>query len=283
MEHTVVIPRDELDKSVVQSNTCLDVKDGRVLVTDKVRGDDLVFGVAQDTLERTIGVLFDGSHNGVIRGGFTQLDRQVDDRDVRSRDTESHAGEFSVQGRDDFTDSLGGTGGGGDNVLACATTGTPVLSRGAIDRFLGGRDRVDSGHETLNNAKLVVDDFGERRQTVGGARGVGDDLHGRVVLVQVDTTDKHGSIRRGSRDDNFFSTANQVSLGLVHGSEDTGGLDNVVGASRAPLDLFGLHGVEDSDLAAVDDKLAGFVLDRALELAVGRVVLHHVDLHSPHV
>lgn len=65
---------------------------------------------------------------------------------------------------------------------------------------------MDSGHETLNNGELgvsssrasractyvVVDDLGEGCQTVGGARGVGDDLVLGLVGVKVNTTDEPG-------------------------------------------------------------------------------------------
>ena len=33
---------------------------------------------------------------------------------------------------------------------------------------------MDSGHETLDNAKLVIDDLGQRSKAVSGARSVGD-------------------------------------------------------------------------------------------------------------
>jgi len=64
---------------------------------------------------------------------------------------------------------------------------------------------VDGGHETLNNGELpvssvpkgplnqtyvVVDDLGERSQTVGGTRGVGDDLVLGLVSLEVNTTDE---------------------------------------------------------------------------------------------
>lgn len=46
---------------------------------------------------------------------------------------------------------------------------------------------VDGGHESLNDGELVVEDLGEGSKAVGGARGVGDDGVGGVVLVEVDT------------------------------------------------------------------------------------------------
>ena len=46
------------------------------------------------------------------------------------------------------------------------------LSAGSIDSLLGGSVGMDGGHETLNNAELVVDDLGQGSKAVGGARGV---------------------------------------------------------------------------------------------------------------
>lgn len=45
-------------------------------------------------------------------------------------------------------------------------------------RFLCGGDGVDGGHQTLDDLEVVVDDLGHRGQAVGGAAGVGDDMHG---------------------------------------------------------------------------------------------------------
>jgi phage-related protein len=57
-----------------------------------------------------------------------------------------------------------------------------------------------------------------------------------------------------------------------------GGLDNVVGADGAPLDVSGIPFTEDGDGLSCDPKLAVLGLDGALEAAVDRVVLEHVDL-----
>jgi hypothetical protein len=44
----------------------------------------------------------------------------------------------------------------------------------------------------LSCTYVVVDDLGERSQTVGGARGVGDDLVLGLVGIKVNTTDEPG-------------------------------------------------------------------------------------------
>ena len=39
---------------------------------------------------------------------------------------------------------------------------------------------MDSGHEALHDAEVIMDDFGQRSQAVGGAGGIADNLEGVV-------------------------------------------------------------------------------------------------------
>uniref|UniRef100_A0A8C0MM50 Uncharacterized protein n=1 Tax=Canis lupus familiaris TaxID=9615 RepID=A0A8C0MM50_CANLF len=66
---------------------------------------------------------------------------------------------------------------------------SPQLPRGAVHGLLGGSDGVDSGHEALHNAKVVMDDFGQRSQAVGGAGGIADNLEGVVILLMLSLLD----------------------------------------------------------------------------------------------
>lgn len=45
-------------------------------------------------------------------------------------------------------------------------------------RLLCGCHGVNGGHKTLNDFKVVVDDFGNRGQAVGRAAGIRDNMHG---------------------------------------------------------------------------------------------------------
>merc|ERR1712194_785513 len=51
-----------------------------------------------------------------------------------------------------------------------------------VNNELGGRAGVHGGHETLLDAVGVVDDLGQRREAVGRARRVGDDVRGALVV-----------------------------------------------------------------------------------------------------
>jgi hypothetical protein len=274
----VVVPGDQLDEVLVEGDTSLGVEDGGVGVANHVAGNNLVLGVSEDALEGTVGSILDDLLDLVVAGTLLNAGSQVDNGDVGGRDTHGHAGELAVELRDDFADSLGGTSARGDDVLGSTTTTSPVLGGGTIDGLLGGSVGVDGGHETLNDAELVVDDLGEGSQAVGGARSVGDDVGRAVVLVLVDTDDVHGSVGGGSRDDDLLGTALEMGLGLVNGGEDTGGLNDVVSAGLGPLDVGGVTLRVELDGLAVDDEVVALVGDLTLEDTVGRVVLEHVDL-----
>lgn len=213
----VVVPGDELDESVAQLDSGLGVKDGRVAVTDKVSGDDLLLGVVEDALQRSLGGLLDLLLDLVVGGWLGQAAGQINDGNVGGWHAESHSGELAVQGWNDLADGLGGTGGGRDDVLGGTTTVTPQLAGRTVNGLLGGGGGVDGGHQTLQDSEVVVDDLGQWSQAVGGAGSVRDDLHRGVVRVQVDTDDEHRGISRRGRDDDLLGTTLQVSGRLCDG------------------------------------------------------------------
>jgi len=236
----VIVPGNELDEGVGESNTSLGIKDGGVGVAKEVGRDNLVLGVGQNSLQVVLGSGLEGSLDLVVGGRLGQTSSQVDNRDIGSGDTEGHTGQLAVQVRDDLADSLGSSGGGGDDVGTSATSTAPVLARGAVNSLLGGSGGVNSGHQSLSDSKVVVNDLGERGQAVGGARSVRHNIVLGLVSIQVDTADEHGGISRRSRDDDLLGTTLQVKGSLLDGGEDTSGLDNVGGTSLTPLDVLGL-------------------------------------------
>lgn len=203
----VVVPRDELDKVVVQGDTSLSIENGGVVVSVQVGRDNLILSVAENALELSLRGSLDGSLDFLVGGWLLQADGQVDNGDVLGWDTESHTGELAVELWDNLSDSLSGTGGGWDDVGGSGTSSSPVLVGWTVDGLLGGSERVDGGHETLNNTEVIVDDLGQWGKAVGGARSVGEDVDVWGVLVLVDTNDEHWSVSGRSGDD-----AGQVRL-----------------------------------------------------------------------
>lgn len=87
---------------------------------------------------------------------------------------------------------------------------------------------------------------------------------------------KHGGINRRSSDELFGSTL-QVSSSLLQGSKDTGGLQNMFSTSITPFNVRRISVLKDGDALSIDDKLPGLSLDHALELALGGIILEHVN------
>ncbi|GIX64591.1 glyceraldehyde 3-phosphate dehydrogenase [Babesia caballi] len=275
----VVVPRNQLDEGVVESNAGLDVEDAGTLVVHKVLGDELVLSPAEDALELALGGSLDGVDNLLVSGGLGELASQVDDTDVGSGDTEGHTSELAVELRNDLADGLGGAGGGGDDVGASAATSPPVLAaaRGAVDGQLVCSGGVYGGHQTLDDAELVVHNLGQGSQAVGGAAGVRDDALALVVRGVVDTVDEDGSGVAGrSGDDDQLRAALEVLLRLLAAGEAASALGNDVDVLLAPRNLGRLALEEELNGAGPDLEGVGGHADLLAESAVDGVVLEQV-------
>ena len=65
---------------------------------------------------------------------------------------------------------------------------------------------------TLLNLEVIIDNLGEGGQTVGGAGGVGDNLHTGGILVLVHSHHKHGGVSGGGRDYNLLGSSYRMVL-----------------------------------------------------------------------
>ena len=73
----IVIPGNELDKFITKGNASPSIEDGRVGVTVKVAGDNLVLSVALNALEGTLQYLLHHLLDIVIFGSFLQVAGQI--------------------------------------------------------------------------------------------------------------------------------------------------------------------------------------------------------------
>jgi len=68
-----------------------------------------------------------------------------------------------------------------------------------------------------------------------------------------------------------------VGPDLLHGSEDTRRLHDILSTSITPFDVSRISILEEGDGLPLNDKLPSLSLDCAIEFARGRVILEHVD------
>jgi hypothetical protein len=129
----------------------------------------------------------------------------------------------------------------------------------------------------LIDAERLVQHLGDRRQAVGRARRVRDDVVlGRLVDVEVDAAAQRDVRVLGGRADEHLLGRRQVLAGRGLVDEATGRLDDDVDPVLGPRDGGRVLLGTDRDGVATDDEVA--VLDRHLArvLAVHRVVLQQV-------
>jgi hypothetical protein len=62
---------------------------------------------------------------------------------------------------------------------------------------------MNGGHETVDDAELVIEDLRHRGETVRRAGCVRDEVHGRIICLVVDAHDEHRGrvFGRGGHDD----------------------------------------------------------------------------------
>ena len=280
----VIVPSDELDKVAVQGDTGLCIEDRGVRIRTEVAGNDLIVDIFQNTLHRAFGSGLYGSADLFVGGSLLETDSQVNDRDVRSRDTHGHAGELAVQGRNYLANSLGSAGAGRNDVVVDGASAAKILLlREAVHDGLRSSGSVYGGHESLDDAEVIVNDLGQRSQAVGGAGSVGNELHVGGVLVEVDAADEHGGVvLRGAGHDDDLGAGVDVSLGLALLKVHAGALEHVLDAELTPGDegsiAVSLVGEDLDDLAVNGDGAVLVVADDfAVEAAVNGIILYAVS------
>jgi hypothetical protein len=141
---------------------------------------------------------------------------------------------------------------------------------------------VHGRHQAVMDADRLVQHLGDRRQAVGRARRVGDDVVAvRVVDVLEVDADHDRRVERlgalaGRGDDHLVSARCEVLGGRRARAVAAGGLDHDVHAKLAPGQLCQLGLSQRTDRMPVDQELAVAQLHGAREVPVDGVVAQQV-------
>ncbi len=143
----------------------------------KVCAHDRVLGVGEYVFQVRLARVFHRGGDFVVAGALLGLEGQVHDRGGRGRHAERHAAQFTLHLRADEAHRLGGAGAGRDDVGGGGAAVAPCLAAWAVHGFLRGGVGVDGGHQPLGDAEALLEQhMHDRREAVGGAGGVGDDV-----------------------------------------------------------------------------------------------------------
>ena len=274
----VIVPGDNLNEGVGEGDTCARVEDAGAGIGEEVGGNNGILGVAQNALQLAFGGGLHSGANFIVLCGLLQVYGQVDNGNVKGGNSHGHTGELAVEAGDYLAYCLGGAGGAGDDVAAGCAAAAPILYGGAVNGTLRSGNGVDSGHKTVLDAPVIVENLGERSKAVSGAGSIGNVVHVLGVSVVVYAHDEHGGIVLGrSGHDDLLCAGGQMGSGLLLGEELAGTLGDVFNAPLAPVDVVGVAVAAGGDLLAVDDDGVVGVIDICVKNAVHGVVLEQIS------
>ncbi|CRA91425.1 Uncharacterised protein [Salmonella enterica subsp. enterica serovar Typhi] len=148
--------------------------------------------------------------------------------------------------------------------------------RRAVNGFLGCGSRVNSSHQTFDDAEVVVDNFSQRRQAVCGAGSVGNDVLA-FVFVKVSAFNKHwGVVFRRTRQNHFFRASGDVFTRGFVSQEDTGSFSHYVNTNFVPFQVSRIAFSGNTDFFTVNDQMTVFHFNSTVETAVSGVIFQHV-------
>ena len=283
----VVVPGNEFEELAVEFDRGTGVVDRGALVVGEVGRDHFFVGVAENAREVGLRGFLEGSAD-LLEGGFLGgLEGQIDDGHGWGRYAEGHARELAFDFGAHEGDSLGGAGGGGDDVLRGGAATLPVFLGWAVHGLLRGGVSVNGGEQTfLETEAFFEEHVDERREAVRGAGGVGNDaVFGDVEFVVVHAHhDGDVFALRGSGNDDLLSASGDVALGFFGFGEEAGRFDHEIDAQLGPRKFGGGLGGDHEDVLAVnhEDVVFGLVWggffggNGALEFTLGRVVFNKV-------
>mmetsp|Transcript_1452 Transcript_1452/g.2378 ORF Transcript_1452/g.2378 Transcript_1452/m.2378 type:complete len:379 (-) Transcript_1452:38-1174(-) len=274
----VIVPGDQLHELRVEHDTGLGVEHGGDRAADEVLGHKSLVGVAKESLHVAVGASLDLGADVLVGGLLGELAGKVNHRHIGGRHTEGHTGDLALEVRDDLGKSLGGTGGGRNDVGRSTTATSPVLLGRTVNNHLGRGHGVHGGHKSLIDTESIVDALDNRSKTVGGAGSARHVGHVTRVGVLVHTHHNSGGIILGrGREDNLLNTSINVRLGGISGEENTSRLAKVLNTKILPWDVSGVAGVGGLHGVAVDDHVITVHLDRTRPATVDGIILELVS------
>ena len=223
---------------------------------DEVGADHGIFGVTKNVFQVSFAGILHRGGDFVVAGALFCLEGQVHHRTRRGRDAERHAAQLALYLRTNEAHCLGGAGAGRDDVCGGGAAVTPCFTAWAVHGLLRGGVGVYGGHQALGDAKTFLEQhMHDRRETVGGAGGVGDDVVVCcVVQVVVDAHNDSQIFALGRcGDDDLLGACLDMALGFLALGKQTGGFNHNIHAEFLPRQAAGFAGADDFHFITVDD------------------------------
>src|SRR6516165_4002887 len=275
----VVVPSEDSDKALVEHLRLGHVEGRAVRVVIEVDRDRRRLVDAEDALGTVrLRGLFHQCVDLVARSLARRVEFEIDQRHIGGGHADRGAVELALERRQYQADRARRTGRGRDQRLRRGPRPPQVAVQGVLEALVAGIG-VDRRHIAALDADTLVQHMGDRREAIGRARRVRDDLMRGLQLLLVDShNDGHvGAVGRG-RNDHPLGAGLEVFGGGLAPGEDAGAFERDIDPELAPRQLGRIALGGDPDLAAADIHpiLAG--RDLARKAAVNAVVAQEMRI-----
>ena len=196
-------------------------------IADNITGNQRFFTVFEHALHRSFGCF---PHRSIdILGGriFSQPAHKIHNRTVRNGNPHGQTIQFALQPGQNLAHRPGRTRGCGDNVFT-GSSAAPEIFVGHIGQALIVGIGMHRGDEPFFEAERIINNFGNRRQAVGGTGCIRDDAVLRFKLIIVDTQ-HNGRIDflfGRYREKDFFGAGSQMFFQGRSFAKYAGGFDD---------------------------------------------------------
>ncbi|MNY39790.1 hypothetical protein D3C86_1744920 [compost metagenome] len=127
---------------------------------------------------------------------------------------------------------------------------------------------MNSGHQAFNDTEVVVDNFSQWSQAVGGARCVRNDILASILLEVCAFNEHRGVVFGRTSQNNFLRTRSDVFTRRFVGQEQTRCFSNNVNVNFVPLQVSRVTFCGNTDSFAVNNQVAVFDFYSAVETTV---------------
>ena len=123
---------------------------------------------------------------------------------------------------------------------------------------------MNGGHQTFDDAEVIVDNFSQRSQAVGGAGSVGNDVLASIFVF-----------RRTSHN-HFLRTSGDVFTSSFVSQEQTSCFSDNVNTNFVPFQVSRITFSGNTDFFTVNDQMTVFHFNGTVETAVSGVIFQRL-------
>lgn len=204
------------------------------------------------------------------------MNGQVNNGYVWSRNVECYISQFVIQFWQYFIYCFSSVSRGWDDVLRCVVVVVLVFVRWVVNGFLGCGSCVNSSYQIFDDVEVVVDNFSQWCQVVGGVGSVGNDVL-VFVFVKVSVFNKYwGVVFRWICQNYFFCVSGDVFMCGFVSQEDIGSFSYYVNINFVLFQVSWIVFSGNMDFFIVNDQMIVFYFNSIVEMVVSGVIFQYV-------